>query len=298
MHILITGGTGLIGKALILSLDNTHSVIVLTRNMEKAKRLLDGNNISFINSLSQIDINDIDAIVNLAGEPIADKRWSESQKDTICSSRWGLTLQLSNLINGAKNPPKVFISGSAIGVYGRQGSQEISEDFTDYHHEFTHEVCKEWEGNAKLCANSNTKVCLLRTGIVLSNQGGALSKMILPFKVGLGATIGNGQQYMSWIHIDDIVSIIKYALTAPVHGAINATAPFQVTNQQFSQALAKCLNRPCLFSFPTWMMKVLMGEQADLIVYGQRVAPKKLLSNHFNFKYPTIDQALKNIINR
>lgn len=298
MHILITGGTGLIGRALIAALDKSHKITLLTRHIDKAEHVFTQMNISFINDLMQIDFDDIDAIVNLAGEPIADKRWSARQKESICRSRWQLTLQISKLINSAKNPPKIFISGSAIGIYGRQGSQEISEEFTNYHREFTHEVCRKWEDNAQLCASSKTQICLLRTGVVLSNQGGALRKMILPFKVGLGATIGNGQQYMSWIHIDDIVNIIKHALTTPIHGVINATAPYPVTNKQFSHALAKHLNKPCLLMFPTWVMKILMGEQADIVVYGQRVIPRKLLSINFKFQYSTIDNALKSIINR
>lgn len=295
MRILITGGTGLIGQAVIKRWASIHQLTVLTRNVERANTLLSNPAIRLIEHLSQINFNELDAIVNLAGEPIANKKWSNTQKERICHSRWQLTAQLSQLINEAEKPPHTFISGSAIGYYGRQGEEKIDESYTAIHQEFTHHVCEQWESIA-LNAAEKTRVCLLRTGIVLSNNGGALVKMMLPFKLGAGAVIGSGNQIMSWIHVEDMVRIIDYALTKDISGAINATAPTPINNRQFSKVLAKTLNRPCWFSLPAWLMKVILGEQADLVIFGQHVIPTKLHNHGFEFKYPTIEPALQQIL--
>lgn len=295
MNILITGGTGLIGRQLIASMANKHHITVLTRNITRAKSQLLTCPCKLVNDLNTVDFNRIDAVVNLAGEPIGDKRWSKKQQSKICNSRWQLTQELSEHFNRATIPPKILISGSAIGFYGRQGEQKIDEKYLQVHDEFTHQVCQRWECIAQDIASVGTRVCILRTGIVLSHQGGALAKMAMPFKFGLGATIGNGIQYMSWIHIDDMVRIIEYLLENNIEGVINATAPVPVTNSQFSKALATCLKRPCLFKIPTLMMKVLLGKQADLVIHGQRVIPQRLLDNGFTFHFADVASALENI---
>lgn len=295
MHILITGGTGLIGRALIKKIVNSHQVTVLTRNTNKASILFNNHDIALIADLTDIDFNQVDAIVNLAGESIGDKRWSKQQKQCICQSRWQLTAQISQFINEAIKPPHTLISGSAIGYYGRQDQQLISEAYDDCYQEFTHDVCQQWEAVAQRSASSKTRVCLLRTGIVLAKDGGALSQMSMPFKFGLGAVIGDGKQYMSWVHIDDMVRIIEHCLTSEIHGAINATAPTPETNETFSKELAIAMGKPCWFRLPAWLMKGLLGEQADLIIYGQRVIPSKLQANGFEFTYPKVDTALGQI---
>ncbi|MAH55381.1 MAG: TIGR01777 family protein, partial [Aestuariibacter sp.] len=213
MHIFITGGTGLIGRHLIPALlrDASTKITVLTRDATKAKASLPGN-VALVTSLDDtLDFDDVDAVINLAGEPIANKRWSETQKTRICESRWQITQQLTDKINKAKLPPATFISGSAIGFYGRQGNKLVTEAFTEVHHEFTHTVCEQWERIA-LQASQKTRVCLLRTGVVLSGDGGALSKMRLPFSLGFGGRIGDGNQYMSWIHINDMIAAILFLL--------------------------------------------------------------------------------------
>jgi uncharacterized protein len=295
MNILITGGSGLIGRALIQHL-NTDRVIVLTRNPKKAAKKLPAK-VEFISTLDEVNFNEIDVAVNLAGEAIVDKRWAKAQKDIICQSRWQITQHLVSKIQAANKPPHCLISGSAIGFYGRQGSSAIDESHQEIYNEFSHQVCKKWEAIALQAESDKTRVCLLRTGIVLANNGGALEKMLLPFKLGFGGPVGDGQQFMSWIHIDDMVAVILAAIYQDsLSGIINATAPMPVTNQEFSETLSEVLGRPCWFRVPAFILRLLMGESADLIIYGQNVTPRKLLSNHFKFEYPSLQIALKQLL--
>ncbi|GAA5134644.1 TIGR01777 family oxidoreductase [Thalassotalea piscium] len=299
MNYLITGGTGLIGKALTKELAKHASAItVLTRSPKAALNLGLGSNVTFINSLSIENIENQDTVINLAGEPIADKRWSKIQKDKICSSRWNLTEQLVEFIQAANKPPSLFISGSAVGIYGRQNSTEIDETFNNFHEEFTHHVCAKWEAIANQAKSNKTRVALLRTGIVLDKNKGALAKMLLPFKLCLGGKIGNGRQMMSWIHIEDMVAaIVHIQQNNALSGPINITAPNPVSNSSFSADLAKAINRPCLLTTPAPLLNLLLGEMAGLIVYGQNVVPNKLVQNGYNFNYPTLELALDNLLN-
>ena len=297
MNILITGATGLIGQALIQTLiaNEKSAITALTRDKKAAVRTLP-NVVELVTSLSEIDINTFDAVINLAGEPIADKRWSDNQKKRICDSRWQLTEALSELIANATNPPEVFISGSAIGYYGQQGDQEVSERFEAITPEFAHDVCRVWEEKASICQDK-TRVCLLRTGVVLSRNKGALAKMLPAFKLGLGGPIASGQQYMSWIHIDDMVNIILEAMdNTQLAGPINATAPNPVTNAEFSKTLAKTLNRPCVFRVPKTVLKIALGELSTLLVDGQRVIPSKLIEHEFKFEFDQLDSALDDLL--
>lgn len=298
MDILITGGSGLIGKALCNKLKQDHQLTVLTRQPQRAKARL-GHNVRLVESLSQWqDLNDFDAVINLAGEPIADKRWSPSQKERICQSRWQITQTLVDLIKASSNPPKVLISGSAIGIYGRQDAQPIDETFTHFHHEFSHEVCEQWEAIANQ-ASEQTRVCTLRTGIVLSHEGGALQKMLPPFKMGLGGKMASGYQYMSWIHIDDMVAAIRWLLSQDsLHGPFNLTSPHPVTNREFTRHLAMALRRPVLFPMPSVVLKLLFGEMSEILIYGQNVLPSKLLDSGFKFHYPELKHALPEITSK
>lgn len=304
MNILITGATGLIGRQLLLKLlehksleskSIEHNITLLCRDITKAQKQL-GPNYSYVDNIDAVDFNTIDGVINLAGEPIADKRWSTKQKNEICHSRWNITEKISEKIAAAETPPSVFISGSAIGIYGRQNQQPITEDFTQFHPEFTHHVCQQWESLALLAQSANTRVCLLRTGVVLADNGGALKKMLPAFKLGLGGPIADGQQMMSWVHIDDMVNIILFCLTHnTIQGAINATAPQALSNKAFAKALAHRLNRPCLFTVPKFVLSLLLGEMSDLLIYGQNVVPEKLHSQGFTFKYNTLPEALNSL---
>ena len=286
---LITGGTGLIGRHLIKKLQSHYTITVVSRDPSRAQRLL-GKSINSLTLDEITQVNEYDAIINLAGEPIADKRWSDSQKRIICDSRWNITTRLVDLINNAKDKPEVFISGSAVGIYGRQGNTLINEDFEDYHQEFSSELCQKWEQIALL---AQTRVCLARTGIVLDETGGALAKMVMPFRLGLGGPIADGTQYMSWIHIEDMVNALIFMLeNSKCVGPYNVTAPKPNTNAFFAIKLAKRLDRPCIFRVPKVIMTMLMGESSDLVLYGQKVLPERLMSAGFNYTYPTLEEAL------
>ena len=298
MKILITGATGLIGSALCKLLADKHELIALTRNINKAKNTLP-NSIIALDNLKDVNFDDLDAVINLAGEPIADKRWSAQQKQKIFQSRLAITEQIVNNINVSDTPPKVFISGSAIGFYGRQPAENvITESYSSTYPEFSHQLCKQWEELALQAHSPGVRVCLLRTGIVLSKQGGALDKMLPPFKLGVGGRMASGKQMMSWIHIDDMVNAIVFLLKdEKAHGAFNLTAPEPVSNTNFTQTLAKTLNRPALFPMPEFVLKLLFGEMSDLLIYGQNVIPEKLEQQGFKFKFKTLDTALNEILN-
>ncbi|GGW75311.1 TIGR01777 family oxidoreductase [Alteromonas halophila] len=293
MNILITGGSGFIGRYLIDALKDSHQITVLTRSPAATAKVLPAS-CDLIASLDDIkDFSRFDAVINLAGEPIADKRWTPLQKQRICHSRWDITAQLVNRINGCASPPDVFLSGSAIGYYGRQGDRTVTEEEHQVHDEFTHQLCAKWERLAEDVNTEKTRLCLLRTGVVLEKDEGALARMALPFRFGLGGKIGNGKQYLSWIHIDDMVSAILFLLHHDAcNGAFNMTAPEPVTNKTFSESLATALHRPCLFTVPAFSMKLIMGEAADMILTGQKVLPKKLEEAGFTFKYTMPQQAL------
>uniref|UniRef100_A0A486XTR0 Cell division inhibitor n=1 Tax=Rheinheimera sp. BAL341 TaxID=1708203 RepID=A0A486XTR0_9GAMM len=296
MKILITGGTGLIGQGLVRIWQSKHQLFVLSRSRQKVNAAF-GGAVTALTDLAEVDFNQLDAVVNLAGESIADKRWTAKQKERLCHSRWDLTQQLVSAIQAAKTPPAVFISGSAIGVYGRQQASLITEEFDHYHHEFTHHLCHKWEQIALQAGSEHTRVCLLRTGVVLTKQGGALNKMLLPFKLGLGGRVGTGEQYMSWIHYDDMLASIDYLLTQPtLSGLFNATAPTPVSNSEFSQTLAKVLHRPAIMPMPAFALRLLLGEMADLLLTGQRVIPANLTKAGFEFKFNTLEPALKDLL--
>lgn len=297
MKILITGGTGLIGKALVceLALSN-NDITVLSRSPQKVYSHF-CNEITCWTQLSdKQNLNEFDAVINLAGEPIADNRWTPAQKQKLINSRCDLTQKLVELIKASDSPPSVFISGSAVGFYGDQGDLQVTEQ-TPANPEFTHELCAKWESIALEAQTPLTRVCLLRTGIVLSTLGGALPKMSKPFKLGLGGKLGSGKQYMPWIHIDDMVSAIIFLLkTQDAKGAFNLTAPNPVQNKEFTRLLGKAFNRPALMTVPESVLRLVMGESAALVLGGQQAIPEKLLNAGFEFRYPQLEEALKDII--
>lgn len=296
MRILITGGTGLIGSHLVPVLEVNHEIVVITRNVSMAEREL-GHKVEFHSSMDHFsDLNDIDAVINLAGETIVNKRWTETQKGVIESSRWDTTAQLVKLIKNSEQPPSVFLSGSAIGYYGRQDASPVDEYSDKFHDEFSHQLCKKWEDIAQQAESDKTRVCLLRTGIVLAKNGGALGKMLLPFKLGLGGPIASGNQYMSWIHIQDMVTAIELLLeNEGCRGVYNFTAPEPVTNRVFSQTLAKALGKPCIFKTPAFVLQLMMGEMSDLLLHGQNVVPTRLKEAGFTFDYAELKSALHSL---
>ena len=295
MHIFITGGTGFIGQALIHQLKE-HKITVLTRTPKKAAALFPSS-VQCCSKWEDLpDFNDIDAVINLAGEPILEKRWSEKQKKRIRNSRLDITQKTVNQIQNAASPPRVFISGSAVGYYGDQGDAILEEDKHIASQGFSQRLCADWETIALSAKSSQTRVCLLRTGIVLGKNGGALKKMLIPYQLGLGGPLGKGTQYVSWIHIDDMVDGILHLLFSKnAQGPFNFTAPNPVTQKQWSQILAKTLHRPHVFFIPCFVLQCLYGEGAEVLLESQRAVPYALEKSGYVFQHIKIEEALKDL---
>ena len=298
MKILITGGTGLIGRHLIPRLLTLgHTVCVVTRSPEKARQVLDAR-VELWPGLQNISsLDGIDAVINLAGEAIADKRWTGAQKQKLCDSRWTITQRISELILASTTPPAVLISGSATGYYGDLGEVVVTEEEPP-HNEFTHKLCARWEQIASSAESDRTRVCLLRTGVVLAAQGGILAKMLPPFKLGLGGPIGNGRQYLAWIHIDDMVNGILWLLDNDLSGPFNMVSPYPVRNERFAHALGHALDRPAILRVPATVIRLLMGESSVLVLGGQRALPKRIEAAGFVFRWYDLDEALGNILGK
>lgn len=297
MHILITGGTGFIGKQLcLLLLAKKYEISVLCRDIHRAKAILPFQ-INCIQNISDIKhILPIDAIINLAGHPIANMPWFPKTKQAIIESRVYLTQNLVKIFQDLDPKPCVFISGSAIGYYGMCADEKLTEE-APVGTGFAADLCKEWELAALTAQDQGIRTCCIRTGLVLGKAGGILKRMRLPYLLGLGGKMGTGHQWMSWIHMQDYLSILLFCLeNTHIQGAVNATAPNPVTNLDFARSYAHILKRPAFMTMPGWLLKLLLGQMAEeLLLAGQRVIPQKLMDLHFSFKYPQIDLALQQI---
>lgn len=294
MKILVTGGTGFIGKALVKTLvEEGHQVTVLSRSPEKVEQLC-GPKVIGLGHLSFLSPEmSFEVIINLAGAPIFDVRWSEARKRLIRESRIGLTDQLVACIERMTVKPKLLISGSAIGYYGDQGDQILTEA-SSVRHDFSHQLCADWEQAANRAVEFGVRVCLMRTGLVIAEDGGLLQRMRLPFSLGLGGRLGSGRQWMSWIHRRDWIRIAQTMMAdESMQGAYNAVAPNPVTNKQFTRTLARCLYRPAWFPVPSFVLKTLLGEMSELVLGSQRVLPERLLMHGFMFQYPDLEVALR-----
>lgn len=294
MKILVTGGTGLIGRSLCrVLLAAGHQLTVLSRKPESVKGKC-GEAVEAISSLAQWDDTRVfDAVINLAGEPIVDARWTKSRRKALWDSRVTLTQQLVERIRHATHKPAVLLSGSAIGYYGDRGDQVLDES-SDGADDYAAKLCQAWEAAAGQASALGVRVCLLRTGLVLSRQGGLLGRMLLPFRLALGARLGDGRQWMSWILLDDYAAIVIRLLTNPaIAGPVNMTAPEPVTNEDFTANLARLLHRPALFAVPGCVLKFALGERADMMLAGQRVLPAKIAADGFRFAFPDIAPALQ-----
>jgi NAD dependent epimerase/dehydratase family enzyme len=352
VHILITGGTGLIGRQLCrVLLGQGHELTVLSRNPDTVPAKC-GAKVHAMAGLEEWQSDRaFDAIINLAGEPIVDARWTAKRKQVLWDSRVKLTEELVRRISAARHKPGVFLSGSAVGYYGNRGDADLDESAAAGN-DFAAQLCKAWEEAARgaekedmrllhvtgettshstrqaNCASQvagygeasrlreqplrtptdtgklraaipDVRVCLLRTGLVLSRDGGLLKRMLLPFKLGLGARLGDGKQWMSWVHIDDYVAMMIGLLkNAHASGPYNMTAPQPVTNAEFTMTLAKVLHRPAPFIAPAIFLRPIMGERSCLLLEGQKVLPKKMGEAGFHFAFANLAEALHDLLGR
>lgn len=296
-RVLVTGGTGFIGTVLCRTLlDKGYELTVLSRQTTEQVQSICGE-VQVVNDLDQLRSHPgYQAVINLAGESIAGKRWTNQRKQTLRDSRIALTNTLINVIQSWDKSPEVLVSGSAVGFYGDQGSKMVTED-TPARDEFSHRLCRDWENAALSLETSETRVCLSRTGLVVGPEGGFLQRMTLPFKLGLGGRMGNGQQYMPWVHREDVVACLIWMLeTTDASGAYNVVSPSPVSNREFTRCLARVLRRPAIFPAPAPVLKIALGEMARLLLTGQQAHPKRLTDAGFRFRFPGLEEALDDAV--
>jgi len=299
MQILITGGTGLIGRQLCKALlAEGHELTVLSRNPASVP-VKCGAAVHALASLAQWQPGQtFDAVINLAGEPIVDKSWTAKRKRALWASRVTLTEELVRRIAAANHRPAVLLSGSAVGYYGNRGDVMLDEA-AEAGENFAAQLCKAWEDAARVAESVGVRVCLLRTAPVLSNDGGLLGRMLPPFRLGLGARLGDGKQWMSWVHMQDYVAMVLRLLHDPhAAGPYNMAAPQPVTNAEFTATLAAALHRPALFVAPALLLKLGMGERASLLLEGQRVLPGKMAAAQYRFTFTNLADALRDLLGK
>ncbi|MCZ6486100.1 MAG: TIGR01777 family oxidoreductase [Acidobacteria bacterium] len=302
MKLAVTGATGLVGGALCQNLIQAgHQVVALARNPEKAREKLPTVEAVAWDATSghpPIEaLEGLDAVVHLAGEPVAAGRWTSQRKKMIRESRVAGTRNLVEGLSHCQNPPKVLVSGSAIGYYGTQGDG-LLEETNHPGNDFLAELCQQWESEAKRATDSGVRVVLVRSGLILAREGGALPRMLPPFKMCVGGPLASGTQWMSWIHIKDELEAIEYAIEHDeIEGPLNLTAPNPVTNEEFSRTLARVLRRPAFFRVPGFVLRLLLGEMAEtLLLKGQRVLPKKLEQSGYQFSFPNLSRAFEDLL--
>ena len=301
MKIAIAGATGFVGSRLVAQLQaQGHQVIILTRSPQQASNRFGQAQIVGYNPLKsgewQQSISGCDAVINLAGEPIAEKRWTPAQKRSILDSRQLGTQKIVEAIDLATIKPQVLINASAIGYYGTSETSKFDET-SPAGTDFLAEVCSAWETAAQSVTANGTRVVILRLGIVLGENGGALGKMLAPFSAFVGGPIGSGNQWFSWIHRDDVVKLIIAALNdTKMQGVYNATAPNPITMTEFAQTLGTVMNRPSWLPVPNFVLEAMLGEGAIVVLQGQQVVPTRTLAQGFDFQYSTIEPALTAIV--
>jgi uncharacterized protein len=299
MHVLVTGSTGLVGSTLVPFLTTAgHQVTRLVRTTPRP-----GQAAVYwhpeVGSIATPGLEGMDAVVHLAGENIAAGRWSSEKKARIRDSRVQGTRVLCDALAQLVDPPKVLVSASAIGYYGDRGAEVLREQSRPGR-DFLADVCRAWEAATAAAAQRRIRVVNLRIGIVLSAAGGALAKMLFPFKMGAGGSIGSGQQYMSWIALDDLIGVIHHVLlTDSLQGPVNAVAPHPVTNSEFTRTLGRVLRRPTLVPLPAFAARAAFGEMADaLLLASTRVEPARLKDAHYAFRYPELEGALRHVLGK
>ncbi|MGL4317153.1 MAG: TIGR01777 family oxidoreductase [Pseudomonas sp.] len=296
MHILLTGGTGLIGRQLCQYWTcQGHTLTVWSRTpAQVAERC--GATVRGIGRLEEYGDGPLDAVINLAGAPIADRPWTHKRKALLWASRIGLTEQLLAWLEARAQRPRVLVSGSAVGWYGDAGEHELRESSPPVVEDFPAQLCGAWEETAWRAEELGIRVVLLRTGLVLARAGGFLSRLLLPFKLGLGGPIGDGRQWMSWIHLQDEIGLIDFLLQQDnARGPYNACAPQPVRNKAFASALGRVLHRPALLPLPGLLLKIGLGELAGLLLGGQKALPSRAQQAGYEFRFTAIEAALADL---
>ncbi|QFT21751.1 Epimerase family protein [Pseudomonas sp. THAF187a] len=299
LRVLITGGSGFIGSPLATALSQAgHEVLILTRDLASLGQVR--GRISALTDLAQIASDErIDCLINLAGEPLAGQRWNPARKQRFLSSRLDTTDALLQLVQRLEHKPEVLLSGSAVGYYGHWQDEPLDED-SEAHDGFSHRLCAQWEARALQMQALGLRVCLLRIGIVLGRDGGPLAEFKRPFELGVASQLGDGRQWMPWIHLDDVLDICSYLMHTPLSGPINLTAPEPVSHQDFCQALQRQVPWARLrLKVPAALVRLLLGEMADeVLLTGQRVVPTRLLQSGYRFRYPQLQPALQQLLAR
>ena len=297
MKIVIAGGTGFVGRALCETFSKAgHEIIVLTRN----KRQQTHPNVAYVEWLhdKKVDVSrlsNVDAVINLAGESI-NARWTKKKKAEILNSRLKAAEAIYKLIQQLEKKPNVYIQASAIGFYGTSETETFTEQASKPGHDFLAHVASKWEEAGKVIENEGIRTVYMRFGLILSKDDGALPRIILPYKWFFGGKLGKGNQWASWVHIEDVCSMIRFAIeNENINGPLNVTAPNPVTMNELGKTAAKILKRPHWLSVPAFALKLILGEMSTLVLDGQRVLPEKALENGFHFQFETLDEALENL---
>lgn len=299
MHILLTGGTGLIGRRLCRHwLDQGHRLTVWSRRPDQVARLC-GSSVRGIAHPDDLGDQPVDAVINLAGAPIAERPWTRKRKMLLWDSRITLTEQLITWLERREQKPSVLISGSAVGWYGDGGERELDETSPPVSEDFASRLCIAWEETAQRAQALDIRVVLLRTGLVLASDGGMMQRLLPPFKLGMGGPIGSGRQWMPWVHIDDQIAAIDFLLNREdAQGPYNACAPSPVRNRDFAKTLAAILHRPAFMPMPAIALRLLMGELSILLLGGQRAHPSRLQDAGFIFRFTDLHAALEDLLGR
>lgn len=301
MNVLVFGGTGFVGRNLIDELlDNGYRLFLVTRNYQNTVNRL-GNKVHVIewdnnSPLNAIDeLPEIDVVINLAGESIGNRRWSKSVKQEIIASRVRTTRAIVTAINNYTFQPKVLVNASAVGYYGPSSDDKITES-GEAGQDFLAQVCREWESEAYKVESDFTRVITIRIGVVLGKEG-ALNRMMVPFKFFMGGPLGTGKQWLSWIHIKDLTGMIRFIIEhQELAGPINATAPKPETMKNFCHVLGDVMNRPSWLPVPEWILKIVLGQMAEMLIHGQQAVPKKISEAGFEFQFPTLRAALMDAV--
>ncbi len=302
MKIVLTGGTGFLGRHLISALQQkSHTLIVLTRNPRPSQP---STGVQYVQwdaktmSTWAEQIDGADAVINLAGESIGSRRWTSAQKERIRSSRIDATRAVVQAIERATRKPEVLVNASAVGYYGNVPEGDVTEDVPAGKN-FLGETCLAWENEARKVERLGVRLVLPRTGIVLDKHGGALPRMILPFRLFVGGPLGSGEQWFPWIHLEDEIGAMIFALEKKnLTGPVNCAAPEPIRMREFCRALGRAMKRPSWAPVPSFVLKIVLGEMSTLVLDGQRVLPKKLLEAGYEFTFPKLEEALKQIVGR